>query len=99
MHAYCYHHLRKVCANAVMKVIDNHFRLEISGDSIVIDSRLRVKINMNDVIRSQDKLFSLTRNYPKGDVDSFHSRVEECVPGALLVPVPSLKGNRQDKLV
>ena len=72
MHADCHHHFRNVWANAVIKVIDNNFRLELFEDSRAIDSRLRVKMNMNDIFRSQDRLFSLTRNCTKGGVCAFH---------------------------
>ena len=51
---------------------------------------------MAGIARAQDKLFNLTSNYPKGDGDAFRSHMEEYNPDALLIPVPSLKGNRQD---
>ena len=99
MHADFYHHLRNVWANVVIKVIDNRFRLKLSEDLRALDSHLRVKINMNDIVMSQDKLFSLTRNYLKVHVCAFHSHMEECGPNSLLMPVPSLKGNRQDAVL
>ena len=81
-------------ADALIKVIYNHFRLELSEDLGVIDSHLRAKININDIVRYQDKLLSLTRNHPKGDGDDFHTHTEEYHPDSLLIPVPSLKGKR-----
>ena len=51
---------------------------------------------MDSITRSQDKLFSLIKNYLKGEGDEFHSHVEECHPDIFLIPVPSLKGNLQD---
>ena len=47
-------------------------------------------------MRSVDKCFNLTANYPKGDGDSFRGHMEEYHPTALLFHAKNTKGNRQD---
>ena len=95
LHVDCHQYLRNVWTNAIVKAIDDHHRLELKEELKEIDSRLRVTVNISAIVRSQDKLFSLTRNYPKGDGDAFHSHMEEYHPDSLLIPVLSMKENRQ----
>ena len=92
-------HLRKFWTNAIVKAIDDHHRVELKEELKEIDSRLCVSVNMSDIVRSQDKLFSLTRNYPNENGDAFHDHMEEHHPDSLLISVLSMKGNRQDLIV
>ena len=69
---------------------------ELASDLREIDGHLRVKIDGGSVIRSTDKCFNLSSNYPKGDGDGFRGYMEECHHSTLLFHVKNTKGNRQD---
>ena len=64
----CYYHLRNTWIKSIIKEIDSHCGLELSEELKEMDSHLRVAVNMSITIRTQEKLFSLTSNYTKGDV-------------------------------
>ena len=51
--------------NAVIKAINDYYRIELSEKLKEIDSRLGVNVNMSTIVRAQDKLFSLTKNILK----------------------------------
>ena len=50
---------------------------------------------MGSIIRSIDKVFNFSSNYPKGDGDAFKALIEEHYPDVLLAHVISANGNRQ----
>ena len=99
LHVDCHHHLRNVWNNAIEKAIDDHHRVELKEELKEIDSRLRVRVNTPAIARSQDELLSLTINFLEGDGGAFHAHMEEHHPDSLMIPVPSMKGNRQDVIM
>ena len=60
------------------------------------DRRLRVIVGMKLIIRSMDKEFNLSSNYPKGDGDAFKAFIKEHCPKKLLQHFKSVNNNRQD---
>ena len=70
--------------------------MELVDDLKEIDGCLRVKVHGGSIVRSTDKCFNLTSNYPKGDGDGFKGHMEEYHPSSLLFHVKNTKGNRQD---
>ena len=73
-----------------------HAKEELVHDLKEIKGCLRVKIDGGNIIRSVDKCFNLSENYPKGDGDTFRGHMEECHHSSLLFHAKNTKGNRQD---
>ena len=72
----CQHHLRNFWSkNSSMKLC-NHVKLELEEDSRGIDFHLRFKVDMGSIIRSVDKYFNLSSEYPKEDGDAFKAFIE-----------------------
>ena len=92
----CWHHLRNAWILALCKKVGKHLTKDLKEELNEIDSRLRVKLSMDRIMFSLNKLFCLTSNYPKGEGDAFKACMEECHPDNILYHVPNTKGNRQD---
>ena len=92
----CWHHLRNVWILALCKKVCKHLTKDLKEELNEIDSRLRVKLSMDRIMLSLNKLFCLTSNYPKGEGDAFKACMEEHHPDNILYHVPNTKGSRQD---
>ena len=59
---------------------------------------MRVKVDMGSIIRSVDKAFNLSSNYPKVDGDAFKALMEEYHMDSLIAHAGSTNGNRKEIL-
>ena len=80
----CTYHIKNFIVGGISKSCCAHAKEEASDDLNDIGTRLRVKVDIMRVMRAMDKEFNLSRNYPKGNGDIFHSFIEECYPQTLL---------------
>ena len=96
---YCHHHIRNVWWGGLIKYTTQTLKESLAGCLDDIESRLRVAPNMQSILRSLDKCFSLPANYPKGNGVEFKHFAHKFHPGVPLYPVQRSTGARNDMVL
>ena len=92
----CMKHLRNVWIGSTEKAPTSELNNILHVSLEKIDPRIRVSSSISAVIRTVDKEFSLSSNYPKGHGDLFGEWMLQCYPGALLLHVERTAGSRKE---
>ena len=95
-HQDCHDHMRNILWKNMEIALTKRLKIILADSLDEISPELRVSTSFHAAVRSYDKGFSLSANYPKGFGSIFGPWMKEYQPGEILFHIEGAQGSRFD---